>query len=75
LLRWALANVVTGNRDAHAETVSILQHEDGTRRLAPDDGSSTPHAKNLSTITATTARHGSCSRAKRSSQTVCRRCR
>lgn len=35
LLRWALANVVIGNRDAHARNVSILHHEDGTRRLAP----------------------------------------
>ncbi len=35
LLRWAVANVVIGNRDAHAKNVSILHHADGTIRLAP----------------------------------------
>ena len=35
LLRWAVASVVIGNRDAHAKNVSILHHADGTLRLAP----------------------------------------
>lgn len=35
LLRWALANIVIGNRDAHAKNVSLLYDAQDTRRLAP----------------------------------------
>lgn len=35
LLRWAVANIVIGNRDAHAKNISILHDLDGTIRLAP----------------------------------------
>jgi len=35
LLRWAIANIVIGNRDAHAKNISILHDLDGTIRLAP----------------------------------------
>jgi serine/threonine-protein kinase HipA len=35
LLRWAIANIVIGNRDAHAKNISILHALDGTIRLAP----------------------------------------
>lgn len=35
LLRWAIANIVIGNRDAHAKNISILHDMNGTIRLAP----------------------------------------
>jgi serine/threonine-protein kinase HipA len=35
LLRWAIANIVIGNRDAHAKNISILHDLDDTIRLAP----------------------------------------
>lgn len=35
LLRWALANAVIGNHDAHAKNVSALHEGDGRVRLAP----------------------------------------
>lgn len=35
LLRWAIANIVIGNRDAHAKNISILHDADDTTRLAP----------------------------------------
>ena len=35
LLRWAIANIIIGNRDAHAKNISILHDLDGTIRLAP----------------------------------------
>lgn len=35
LLRWAVANAVMGNYDAHAKNLSVLYDAEGTVRLAP----------------------------------------
>jgi len=35
LLRWAVANAVMGNYDAHAKNLTVLYDADGTVRLAP----------------------------------------
>lgn len=35
LLRWALANIVMGNYDAHAKNVSVTYDDSGLLRLAP----------------------------------------
>lgn len=35
LLRWAVANAVMGNYDAHAKNLSVLYNPEGTVRLAP----------------------------------------
>ncbi len=35
LLRWAVANAVMGNYDAHAKNLSVLYDNEGTVRLAP----------------------------------------